>query len=89
MSTYSAMIRIDGLTLMMGCPVCLATRSAVRCRVPVSVVSIFVQRGYLPDRLGERELVRQADLGRLVRLAADFDDGGRTTRAFVADRLLF
>jgi DNA helicase-2/ATP-dependent DNA helicase PcrA len=38
-----------------------------------------------PDKLGERELVRQADLGRLVRLAADFDDGVRTTRDFIAD----
>jgi DNA helicase-2/ATP-dependent DNA helicase PcrA len=38
----------------------------------------------LPEKLGERELVRQADLGRLVRLAAEFDDGERTTRAFVA-----
>jgi DNA helicase II / ATP-dependent DNA helicase PcrA len=39
----------------------------------------------IPDKLGERELVRQADLGRLVKLAADFDDGARTTRDFVAD----
>ncbi|MDX6369711.1 MAG: ATP-dependent helicase UvrD/PcrA, partial [Gaiellaceae bacterium] len=38
-----------------------------------------------PDKLGEREMVRQADLGRLVRLAADFDDGERKTRDFVAD----
>jgi DNA helicase II / ATP-dependent DNA helicase PcrA len=38
-----------------------------------------------PDKLGERELVRQADLGRLVKLAVDFDDGARTTREFVAD----
>jgi DNA helicase-2/ATP-dependent DNA helicase PcrA len=39
----------------------------------------------LPEKLGERELVRQADLGRLVQLAADFDDGVRTTRDFIAD----
>jgi DNA helicase II / ATP-dependent DNA helicase PcrA len=38
-----------------------------------------------PEKLGEREMVRQADLGRLVRLAAEFDDGVRTTRDFVAD----
>jgi DNA helicase II / ATP-dependent DNA helicase PcrA len=38
-----------------------------------------------PDKLGERELVRQADLGRLVKLAAEFDDGARTTRDFIAD----
>jgi DNA helicase-2/ATP-dependent DNA helicase PcrA len=38
-----------------------------------------------PDGLGERELVRQADLGRLVALAVEFDDGERTTSDFVAD----
>ena len=39
----------------------------------------------LPEKLGERELVRQADLSRLMRLAAAFDDGVRTTTEFVAD----
>jgi DNA helicase-2/ATP-dependent DNA helicase PcrA len=39
----------------------------------------------LPEKLGEREMVRQSDLGRLVRLAADFDDGDRTTGEFIAD----
>jgi DNA helicase II / ATP-dependent DNA helicase PcrA len=39
----------------------------------------------VPDNLGERELVRQADLGRLVRLAGDFEDGERTTRDFSSD----
>ena len=39
----------------------------------------------LPEKLGEREMVRQADLGRLIRLAAEFDDGVRTTREFIAD----
>jgi DNA helicase II / ATP-dependent DNA helicase PcrA len=38
-----------------------------------------------PEKLGEREMVRQADLGRLVKLAADFDDGVRTTLEFIAD----
>jgi ATP-dependent DNA helicase UvrD/PcrA len=38
-----------------------------------------------PEKLGERELVRQSDLGRLVKLAADFDDGLRTGRDFVED----
>jgi ATP-dependent DNA helicase UvrD/PcrA len=38
-----------------------------------------------PEKLGERELVRQSDLGRLVQLAADFDDGVRTARDFVED----
>ena len=36
-----------------------------------------------PDRLGERELTRQADLGRLVRLAEELDDGERTCGEFV------
>ena len=34
------MICMDWLTEITGCPVCLATRSAVRCRVPDSLVSI-------------------------------------------------
>jgi ATP-dependent DNA helicase UvrD/PcrA len=38
-----------------------------------------------PDKLGERELVRQADLSRLVELATAFEDGVRTTRDFVDD----
>jgi ATP-dependent DNA helicase UvrD/PcrA len=49
---------------------------------------LAVEAGWLehpPDGLGERELVRQADLGRLVALAAEFDDGARTTADFVAD----
>jgi DNA helicase II / ATP-dependent DNA helicase PcrA len=53
-----------------------------------SVRDLAQQAGWLPeppDRLGERELTRQADLGRLVRLAADFDDGVRTCGEFVAD----
>jgi DNA helicase-2/ATP-dependent DNA helicase PcrA len=46
------------------------------------------EQGWLaepPDRLGERELVRQQDLARLVRLAAEFDDGSRTVAEFVED----
>ena len=35
-------------------------------------------------RLGEQELVRQADLSRLVDLARGFDDGRRTTADFLA-----
>ncbi|TMK59075.1 MAG: ATP-dependent DNA helicase UvrD2, partial [Actinobacteria bacterium] len=38
-----------------------------------------------PEKLGERELVRQADLSRLVQLAVAFDDGVRTTSEFVVD----
>jgi DNA helicase-2/ATP-dependent DNA helicase PcrA len=39
----------------------------------------------LPERLGERELVRQTDLARLVRLAEAFDDGAHTCADFAAD----
>jgi len=42
-------------------------------------------RERLPEKLGEREMVRQSDLGRIVRLAAEFDEGQRTTRDFIAD----
>jgi ATP-dependent DNA helicase UvrD/PcrA len=37
----------------------------------------------IPDGLGERELVRQADLRRLFRLAEEFDDGSKTVDAWV------
>ncbi|HEY2939764.1 MAG TPA: ATP-dependent DNA helicase UvrD2 [Gaiellaceae bacterium] len=38
----------------------------------------------LPEGVGERELVRQADLARLCRLAEEFDDGSRTVEEWVA-----
>jgi DNA helicase II / ATP-dependent DNA helicase PcrA len=38
----------------------------------------------VPEGLGERELVRQADLRRLCRLAEEFDDGSRTVEEWVA-----
>jgi len=38
----------------------------------------------LPDGLGEREVTRQQDLGRLVALASEFDDGTKTIPEFVA-----
>ncbi|MGZ4309202.1 MAG: ATP-dependent helicase [Gaiellaceae bacterium] len=37
----------------------------------------------VPDGLGERELVRQADLARLCKLAEEFDDGTKTVEQFV------
>jgi DNA helicase-2/ATP-dependent DNA helicase PcrA len=37
-----------------------------------------------PDRLGEREVVRQADLARLVALAVELDDGELTLDGFAA-----
>ena len=39
----------------------------------------------LPEKLGERELTRQADLARLVRLAEELDDGERTCDGFAAE----
>jgi DNA helicase-2/ATP-dependent DNA helicase PcrA len=39
----------------------------------------------LPDKLGERELTRQSDLARLVRLAEELDDGARTCAEFVTE----
>jgi DNA helicase-2/ATP-dependent DNA helicase PcrA len=37
----------------------------------------------VPEGLGERELVRQADLRRLCRLAEEFDDGSRTVEEWI------
>jgi ATP-dependent DNA helicase UvrD/PcrA len=37
-----------------------------------------------PDGVGERELVRQADLARLCKLAEEFDDGTQTVEQWVA-----
>jgi DNA helicase-2/ATP-dependent DNA helicase PcrA len=37
----------------------------------------------VPEGLGERELVRQADLRRLCKLAEEFDDGSRTVEQWV------
>jgi DNA helicase-2/ATP-dependent DNA helicase PcrA len=39
----------------------------------------------LPEKLGERELTRQTDLARLVKLAAELDDGELTCTAFAAE----
>ena len=56
--------------------------------VAATVRALAVEAGWLehpPDGLGERELVRQADLARLVALATEFEDGERTTRGFAED----
>ncbi len=37
-----------------------------------------------PERLGERELTRQNDLARLVRLAEEFDDGAHTVADWIS-----
>jgi DNA helicase-2/ATP-dependent DNA helicase PcrA len=47
---------------------------------------VALEQGWLerpPDRLGEREMTRQNDLGRLVRLAAEFEDGSASVAEFV------
>jgi DNA helicase-2/ATP-dependent DNA helicase PcrA len=52
------------------------------------VRGLVVEAGWLPvipDKLGERELTRQADLGRLVKLAEELDNGERTGADFVAE----
>jgi DNA helicase-2/ATP-dependent DNA helicase PcrA len=52
------------------------------------VRSMAVEAGMLyslPDKLGEREQTRQADLARLVRLASELDDGELTGAGFVAE----
>ena len=51
---------------------------ALRGRPVSDVPKIAREQGLLeviPDRLGEREVTRQNDLGRLVRLAADYGEG--------------
>src|SRR3954466_12422657 len=37
----------------------------------------------VPEKVGDRELVRQADLARLCKLAEEFDDGTRTAEQWV------
>jgi DNA helicase-2/ATP-dependent DNA helicase PcrA len=37
----------------------------------------------VPDKVGERELVRQADLARLCKLAEEFDDGTKTVEPWI------
>jgi ATP-dependent DNA helicase UvrD/PcrA len=56
--------------------------------VGAQVRALALDAGWLPnppDKLGEREQTRQADLGRLVHLAEAFDDGARSGAEFVAD----
>jgi DNA helicase-2/ATP-dependent DNA helicase PcrA len=47
---------------------------------------VAVQQGLVdpvPDKVGERELVRQADLARLCKLAEEFDDGTKTVERWI------
>jgi DNA helicase-2/ATP-dependent DNA helicase PcrA len=55
--------------------------------VAATVRALADEQGLLaspPEKLGEREQTRQADLARLVRLAEQFDDGERTLGEFAA-----
>jgi ATP-dependent DNA helicase UvrD/PcrA len=66
----------------------LLLRSSQSTDVAELVRSIAARQGWLPEppeKLGEREEVRQADLARLVALAEEFDDGTRTTADFAAE----
>ena len=63
-------------------------RDVVSTAVAAVVRSAAEDAGWLehpPEKLGEREVVRQADLARFVSLAREFDDGARTTHDFLAD----
>jgi len=62
-----------------------ALRGETSTAVAEVVRRVAVAQGLLddpPEKLGEREQTRQADLGRLVRLAEQFDDGERTIGEF-------
>jgi DNA helicase II / ATP-dependent DNA helicase PcrA len=55
-------------------------------RLAAEVRRVALEQGWLervPERLGEREVTRQHDLARLVRLAAEFDDGTKSVADFV------
>jgi len=54
--------------------------------VAAEVRRLALEHGWitpLPEGLGEREVTRQSDLARLVRLAEEFDDGSRDVRDWV------
>ena len=65
-----------------------ALRDGFATDVAATVRRVADAQGLLetpPEKLGEREQTRQADLARLVRLAEQFDDGERTVSEFAAD----
>jgi DNA helicase-2/ATP-dependent DNA helicase PcrA len=64
-----------------------ALRSGGATDVAATVRGLAEAQGLVenpPEKLGEREQTRQADLARLVRLAEQFDDGERTVAEFAA-----
>jgi DNA helicase-2/ATP-dependent DNA helicase PcrA len=65
-----------------------AIRGSESTRVAITVRELAERDGLLanpPERLGEQEAVRQADLRRLVELAAELDDGVLTLAGFAAE----
>jgi DNA helicase-2/ATP-dependent DNA helicase PcrA len=62
-----------------------ALRGARDAPAAPTVRQVALEQGWLerlPDRLGEREVTRQQDLARLVRLAEEFDDGTKIVAGF-------
>jgi DNA helicase-2/ATP-dependent DNA helicase PcrA len=56
--------------------------------VTIEVTKLAERAGYVEDPgddLGEREITRQNDLARFIRLAEEFDDGTRSCHDFVLD----
>ena len=65
-----------------------AARGSESTRIEETVRELAVAQGWIEgsaERLGEQETVRQADLRRLVDLAAELDDGTRTLARFVEE----
>jgi DNA helicase-2/ATP-dependent DNA helicase PcrA len=65
-----------------------AVRASESTRIEETVRELAVAQGWIEgsaERLGEQETVRQADLRRLVDLAAELDDGTRTLARFVEE----
>lgn len=65
-----------------------AVRGSESTRVALTVRELAERDGLLaspPERIGEQEAVRQADLLRLVELATELDDGALTLAAFAAE----
>jgi DNA helicase-2/ATP-dependent DNA helicase PcrA len=63
-------------------------RKKASTSVADEVRKLAERAGYIespPDDLGEREITRQNDLSRFIRLAEEFDDGSRTCHEFIVD----
>ncbi len=79
----SALLSRDGARQLLK-----ALRGSYRFELPLAeeVRRVAREQGMadpVPDGVGERELVRQADLARLCKLAEEFDDGSHTVEEWV------